>query len=120
MWSRQLSAWFRPENEAAVGLNLQVGSLRAIRWVAPECGRRCPGYRRLCSVVGVGSARREWWDDAAEVISLEPDPINQRQLESNLALNQITNCTVIPLGAWLRGRERGWDGTQHVSRLLPD
>jgi FkbM family methyltransferase len=40
---------------------------------------------------------------------LEPDIINRRQLEANLTLNKIANCTVVPLGAWSTPHDNlGW------------
>jgi len=46
---------------------------------------------------------------SGRVISLEPDPINRSQLEVNLSLNGVANCTISGLAAWsTTGEELGW------------
>lgn len=107
LWSRQLGAWFRPENEASIEFMLHEDNYEPVDWVAPTSGEilldigAFVGWHTIRAARIVGSAGR--------VICLEPDPGNRQQLENNLALNQITNCTVIPLGAWSQtGRKLGW------------
>jgi len=46
---------------------------------------------------------------SGHIVSLEPDPKNRSQLEANLKLNDITNCTISSLAAWSKsGEEVGW------------
>ena len=77
MWSRQLSAWFRPENEAAIELMLHEGRYEPVDWVAPNAGDvvldigAFVGWHSIRAARIVGRSGR--------VISLEPDPINRRQ-----------------------------------------
>lgn len=107
LWSQQLRAWFRADNEAAMELMLHEGNYEPIDWIAPDPGDvlldvgAFVGWHTIRASRIVGSSGR--------VISLEPDPMNRQQLEANLELNQITNCTVVPLGAWSSvSDELGW------------
>ena len=46
----------------------------------------------------VWAARRV--GDEGRVIAVEPAPANIERLKANIALNAITNCTVVPKGVW--------------------
>jgi FkbM family methyltransferase len=107
LWSRQLGAWFRAENEAAMESMLHEDSYEPVDWVAPNEGDivldvgAFVGWHTIRAARLVGLSGR--------VISLEPDIINRRQLEANLTLNKIANCTVVPLGAWSTPHDNlGW------------
>jgi FkbM family methyltransferase len=76
-------------------------------WVAPQKGDvvldigAFVGWHTIRAARIVGPLGR--------VISLEPDPINRKQLEGNIALNGVVNCTISPLAAWSKtGEELGW------------
>lgn len=107
LWSRPLGAWFCPGNEAAMELMLHEASYEPVEWVAPDRGDilldigAFVGWHTIRAARMVGSAGR--------IISLEPDSLNRKQLEHNLELNRIVNCTVLPLAAWSKtGAELGW------------
>ncbi len=107
LWSPQLAAWFCPENEASIELMLHEAYYEPVEWVDLREG---DFFLDIGAFVGWHSIRAaRIVGPSARVISLEPDPINRRQLEKNLALNHVTNCTVIPLGAWSKtGEDLGW------------
>ena len=107
LWSRSLEGWFIPKNEAAIECMLHMEGYEPTDWVAPQEGDvfldvgAFVGWRTIHAARIVGPTGR--------VISLEPDPINRAQLEANLALNGITNCTISPLAAWSKsGEQLGW------------
>jgi FkbM family methyltransferase len=107
IWSAPLNGWFCPQNEAAMEYMLQMEAYEPVAWVAPRQGDvfldvgAFVGWHTIRTARTVGPSGR--------VICLEPDPINRRQLERNLELNGVTNCTVSPLAAWSKtGEERGW------------
>jgi FkbM family methyltransferase len=106
LWSPQLAAWFCPENEASIELMLHESS-EPVEWVDLSEG---DVFLDVGAFVGWHTIRAaRIVGPSARVISLEPDPINRRQLETNLALNHVTNCTVIPFGAWSKtGEDLGW------------
>jgi FkbM family methyltransferase len=107
LWSKPLRAWFRPENEAALEFMLHEADYEPVDWVAPSEGQvvldigAFVGWHTIRAAQIVGHSGR--------VISLEPDPANRRQLEINIKLNRLANCTVIPLAAWSNTNSRfGW------------
>jgi FkbM family methyltransferase len=107
LWSQSMGGWFVPENEAAIECMLHMESYEPVEWVAPEEGGvfldigAFVGWHSIRAGRVVGSSGR--------VISLEPDPINRKQLEANLALNAISNCRIFQLAAWSNtGEELGW------------
>jgi FkbM family methyltransferase len=41
-------------------------------------------------------------------VALEPDTLNRRQLERNLALNKLENVLILPLALWSHSGTVGW------------
>jgi FkbM family methyltransferase len=76
-------------------------------WVTPRNGEV---FLDIGAFVGWHSIRAaRIVGPSGRVISLEPDPINRRQLEANLLLNGITNCTTLSFAAWSKtGAQLGW------------
>jgi FkbM family methyltransferase len=107
LWSPQLAAWFCPENEASIELMLHEADYEPVEWVELSQG---DVFLDIGAFVGWHSIRAaRIVGPSARIISLEPDATNRRQLENNLALNGVTNCTVIPLAAWSKsGVDLGW------------
>lgn len=107
LWSQSMGGWFVPENESAIECMLHMEAYEPVEWVAPHKGDvfldigAFVGWHTIRAARIVGPSGR--------VISLEPEPINRNQLEANLALNGITNCSISPLAAWSKtGEELGW------------
>jgi FkbM family methyltransferase len=114
LWSRSLDGWFLAENESAIECMLHMEGYEPTRWVSPREGDvfldigGFVGWHAIRAARIVGPSGR--------VISLEPDPINRGQLEVNLSLNAIANCTISALAAWsTTGEELGW-----YTRKSPD
>jgi FkbM family methyltransferase len=107
LWCQSMGGWFIPENEAAIECMLHMEGYEPVEWVAPKEG---DVFLDIGAFVGWHSIRAgRVVGPSGRVISLEPDPINRRQLEANLALNAIANCKTIPLAAWSKsGEELGW------------
>jgi FkbM family methyltransferase len=107
LWSPQLAAWFCPENEASIELMLHEADYEPVEWVELSEG---DVFLDIGAFVGWHSIRASRLvGSSARIISLEPDAANRRQLEKNLTLNNVTNCTVIPLAAWSKsGVNLGW------------
>jgi FkbM family methyltransferase len=107
LWSPQLAAWFCPANEASIELMLHEADYEPVEWVDLSEG---DVFLDVGAFVGWHSIRAaRIVGPSARVISLEPDVSNRTQLEANLALNHVTNCAVVPLGAWSKtGEELGW------------
>jgi FkbM family methyltransferase len=107
LWSPQLAAWFCPENEASIELMLHEADYEPVEWVELNEGEV---FLDIGAFVGWHSIRAaRMVGPSARIISLEPDATNRRQLERNLALNNVTNCTIIPLAAWSKsGVDLGW------------
>ena len=107
LWSPQLAAWFCPENEASIELMLHEADYEPVEWVELNKG---DVFLDIGAFVGWHSIRAaRIVGPAGRVISLEPDETNRRQLERNLALNDVANCTIVPLAAWSKsGVDLGW------------
>jgi FkbM family methyltransferase len=107
LWSPGLAAWFCPENEASIELMLHEADYEPVEWVELSEG---DVFLDIGAFVGWHSIRAaRIVGPSAHIISLEPDATNRRQLENNLALNNVTNCTLIPLAAWSKsGVDLGW------------
>jgi hypothetical protein len=106
LWSPFLKAWFTPEDESAIECMMRLPDYEPLDWVTPsrdgiflDVGAYIGPYS-LLAARSVGPR--------GKIIAMEPDPTNRRQLERNLALNEIDNCTVIPCAAWSRSGRIGW------------
>jgi FkbM family methyltransferase len=106
LWSPFLKAWFSPEDESAIECMMRLPDYEPIDWVTPsrdgvflDVGAYIGPYS-LLAARSVGPR--------GKILAMEPDPVNRRQLERNLALNEIDNCTVIPCAAWSRSGGIGW------------
>ena len=106
LWSAPLQAWFRPEDEIAIECMFRLPSYEPVGWVSPKPGDvfldvgAYIGWYTIQAASAVGPSGR--------VIAMEPDPANRRQLETNLSLNAISTCTIVPLAAWSKAGEIGW------------
>jgi FkbM family methyltransferase len=106
LWSPFLRAWFSPEDESAMECMLHQPDYEPVTWVTPESGAVFLDVGAYIGPYAILAARAS--GAAGRVLALEPDPKNRRQLDKNLALNGITNCTVVPLAAWSRAGQIGW------------
>jgi FkbM family methyltransferase len=117
LWSAPLQAWFRPHDESAMECMLHLPAYEPVSWVAPKPGDvfldvgAYVGWYTIQAAKAVGSSGR--------VIALEPDTQNRLQLEENLALNSLPECTVVPVAAWFEAAEIGWraDGVPVWSKV---
>ncbi len=102
-----MRGWFVPENEAAIEVMIHMGGYEPVEWVAPREG---DVFLDIGAFVGWHSIHAgKIVGPSGRVISLEPEPINRKQLEANLKLNDVANCRVISLAAWSKtGEELGW------------
>jgi FkbM family methyltransferase len=113
LWSPFLKAWFVAENESAIECMLRLPAYEPFDWVAFRAGDVIldlgpyVGPYSLSAASAVGPF--------GKVIALEPDETNRRQLERNLTLNKVANCTVIAKAAWRQSGRVGWQtGEQPV------
>jgi FkbM family methyltransferase len=106
LWSSPLQAWFCPEDESAMECMLRLPSYEPVGWVSPKPGDvfidvgAYIGWYTIQAARDVGPSGR--------VVAMEPDPSNRRQLEVNLSLNDVSNCTVVPLAVWSEAGDIGW------------
>lgn len=106
LWSPFLRAWFSPEDESAIECMLRQPDYEPVEWVMPQSGGvfldvgAYIGPYTILAAQAVGPH--------GKVVAMEPDIANRRQLERNLTLNRIANCTVIPCAAWSRSGTIGW------------
>jgi FkbM family methyltransferase len=106
LWSKALRCWFVPEDESSIECMLHMPAYEPIDWVSPkqgECFLDAGGYVGWYSIQAgraVGNGGR--------VVVLEPDALNRRQLERNLALNEIKNAEILPLAIWSHSGKVGW------------
>ena len=106
LWSAPLQSWFCPQDESAIECMLHLADYEPVSWVAPKPGDvfldvgTYIGWYTIQTAKAVGSAGR--------VVALEPDTYNRAQLDENLALNGLSNCTVVPAAAWFEAAEIGW------------
>jgi FkbM family methyltransferase len=106
LWSSALHAWFRPEDESAIECMLHMRSYEPVDWVKPVAGEYfldIGGYIGWYSILAARAVGTE-----GQVIVLEPDPANMRQLKFNLWLNQVDRVRVLPWAAWSRSGEVPW------------
>jgi FkbM family methyltransferase len=106
LWSPFLKAWFSPEDESAIECMLHQPDYEPVAWVTPQSGAVFLDVGAYIGPYAILAARAS--GAAGRVLALEPDPKNRRQLDKNLALNEISNCTVVPLAAWSRAGRIGW------------
>jgi FkbM family methyltransferase len=106
LWSPFLKAWFLPEDDSAIECMLRQPDYEPVSWVNPQSGDVFLDVGAYIGPFAILAAKAA--GATGKVFALEPDPKNRRQLEKNLALNGITNCTVVPLAAWSRGGRIGW------------
>lgn len=106
LWSKPLDSWFCPEDESALECMLHLPSYEPVDWVAPKPGDvfldigAYIGWYTIQASRAVGPSGR--------VIALEPDAANRRQLENNIFLNGLSNCSVVPKAAWEHNEKIGW------------
>jgi FkbM family methyltransferase len=119
LWSPFLKAWFVAENESAIECMLRLPSYEPFDWVTPRAG---DVILDLGSYVGPYSlSAASVIGPSGRVIALEPDETNRRQLERNLTVNNVANCTVVPKAAWRRSGRVGWQaGEQPVWHHVDD
>jgi len=85
---------------------LHLPTYEPVDWVSPGLGDifldvgAYTGWYAMQAARAVGPSGR--------VVALEPDPSNRSQLETNLSLNGFSNCTVLPVAAWSKASEIGW------------
>jgi FkbM family methyltransferase len=119
LWSPFLDAWFSPQDGSAIECMLRLPDYEPVDWVAPAAGEIFLDIGAYVGPYSIRAARAV--GPAGRVIALEPDWTNRRQLEKNLALNEITNCTVAPLAAWSRSGSVGWrHGSEPVWHRVDD
>jgi FkbM family methyltransferase len=119
LWSPFLGAWFSPEDESAIECMLRLPHYEPVEWVAPIEGQVILDIGAYVGPYSIRAARGV--GPAGRVVALEPDAANRRQLEKNLALNGIANCTVAPLAAWSRTGRVGWRlGSESVWHRVDD
>ncbi len=106
LWSEPLRAWFCPEDETALEYMLHISNYEPVQWVKPREGQVFIDVGGYVGSYSISAARAV--GPTGRVVTLEPDSRNRRQLESNLALNGITNCQVLPVAAWSRSGSIGW------------
>ncbi len=109
LWSPTLRAWFCPAEDVAIEHMLRLPDYEPVHWVAPrqgdifiDVGAYVGWYSILSSRLVAPSGR---------VVALEPDSSNRRQLEHNIALNQVNNVSVIPTAAWSRSGRVSWNAS---------
>jgi FkbM family methyltransferase len=106
LWSPSLQGWFWPQDDSAIECMLHLPSYEPVAWISPQPGHvfvdigAHVGWYSLRAARAVGST--------GLVIALEPDPKNRHQLETNLSLNKVRNCKVVPLAAWSRPGRMPW------------
>lgn len=106
LWSPPLQAWFCPEHETALEYMIRLESYEPVDWVQPSEGQTFIDVGGYIGSYSISAARAV--GPAGRVLILEPEPNNRRQLERNLQLNGITNCTILPLAAWSASGLVGW------------
>lgn len=111
LWSAPLQAWFAPEDETALEYMLHLESYEPVQWVQPCEGEVFIDVGGYIGSYSISAAKAV--GPAGQVVILEPESNNRRQLERNLALNGITNCQVLPLAAWSASGTVGWHQDNH-------
>lgn len=106
MWSDALGAWFCPEDESAIECMLHMSAYEPVQWVNPNRGEVFIDVGAYVGWYAIQAARRV--GPEGRVLTLEPDRDNRIQLERNLKLNELANCTVVPCAAWSRKGRIGW------------
>jgi FkbM family methyltransferase len=86
------------EEESTIENMLNMRAYEPVTWVAPERGNVVLDIGAHIGWYSIQAARAV--GDSGRVVALEPDESNRKQLERNLALNQIANHTIVPLAAW--------------------
>lgn len=106
LWSVPLKSWFRAQDESAIECMLHLADYEPVDWLAAKLGDvfldvgAYVGWYAIQAAKAVGPL--------GKVIALEPDAYNRRQLEENLALNNVPNCKVVPMAAWFENAVIGW------------
>jgi len=111
LWSEPLRAWFCPEDETALEYMIHLQKYEPVQWVRPKEGEVFIDVGGYVGSYSIAAARAV--GPTGQVVTLEPDFKNRRQLERNLALNGITNCQVLPLAAWSTSGFIGWHQDSH-------
>jgi FkbM family methyltransferase len=113
LWSSALRGWFIPEDESAIECMLHMPSYEPIEWVTPIQGEYfldAGGYVGWYSILAARAV-----GNSGGVVTLEPDPLNRRQLEVNLSLNKLENVRILPLAIWSSsGRVKWQQGEEPV------
>lgn len=111
LWSQPLRAWFCPEDETALEYMIHLPTYEPVQWVRPQEGEVFIDVGGYIGSYSISAARAV--GSTGHVVTLEPDSENRRQLERNLALNEITNCEVLPMAAWSASGTIGWHQDSH-------
>ena len=106
LWSAPLGGWFRPHDESAMECMLHLTDYEPVSWVAPEPGDVFLDVGAYIGWFAIRAAKAV--GPSGKVIAMEPDTHNRGQLEENIALNGLSNCTTVPLAAWFEAAEIGW------------
>lgn len=119
LWSSALKGWFFPEDESAIECMLHMPAYEPVAWVDARKGEYCLDVGGYVGWYSIQTSRAV--GKSGCVIVLEPDPINRRQLERNLALNHLENVQTLPLAAWSRSGEVRWHrGEEPVWHQITD
>lgn len=106
LWSGFLDAWFSPADESAIECMLRLPNYEPVDWVTPQ---RDAVFLDIGAYIGsyaILAAKSLGF--TGRIIALEPDKKNRQQLERNLKLNAVANCTVVPCAAWSHSGRIGW------------
>ena len=106
LWSPALKAWFCPMDEDAIEGMLKLPEYEPVHWVAPAPGDVFIDVGAYVGWYSIYSSRLV--GPSGRVVALEPDSVNRRQLERNIALNEVKNVCVVPRAAWSRTGSVGW------------
>ena len=111
LWSGPLGAWFCPDDETALEYMLHLSSYEPVQWVKPREGDVFIDVGGFVGSYSISAARAV--GSTGQVVTLEPDSNNRRQLLRNLALNGITNCQVLSVAAWSGSGSVRWHQDDH-------
>jgi FkbM family methyltransferase len=106
LWSGFLDAWFSPADESALECMLRLPYYEPVNWVTPQPEAVFLDIGAYVGSYAILAAKSPGF--TGRIIALEPDQKNRQQLERNLKLNAIANCTVVPCAAWSHSGKIGW------------
>ena len=85
---------------------LKLPQYEPVDWVSPQRGQVMIDVGAYTGWYSIQAGRAV--GESGQVVALEPDETNRRQLVNNLKLNQIENVTVSSLAAWSKPGVLGW------------